>query len=51
MLRTWEFLERDNPNKQFFNEDYWVLYTISQIGYSSNTYNWVFEVTPVDMAQ
>lgn len=49
VLKAWYYMEKQESGRQFFDEIYWKSY---KKGHSGTTpdYNWVFEITPEDIA-
>ncbi len=47
VLKTWKYTEQKKPDKQFFRESSWTLYSCK--GAAESEYSWVFEIFPEDI--
>lgn len=50
ILKIWNFADRNAEGRQLFSESFWRLYIKKSEQYTEQTYIWVFDILPEDIA-
>lgn len=50
LLKVWNYVDRNAEGRQLFNESFWRLYIKKSKDYTEQTYTWVFDIVPTDIA-